>query len=225
MRHLKKGLVTVMIASGLLITSISLNNDQFVSANSDNKNAEETEIKVVVGQAMSPKDSEKKNFKNQRVKALKDKSSSHPNDISKATVTFNNFKSAEELSDLLKQHGAIKVENVWFSIPNETGRGMVIVENNDFNSAMNKFLEKSKKYVEDSNDRNAKNDHEELEKGNYGIFAMTVTAKYKHLESLSDDKSVKLIDIHFNQEAEDLAKKDNKRVKYIILPEKPDGTK
>lgn len=65
-------------------------------------------------------------------------------------------------------------------------------------------------------------DYREIESGNFGVFSIVVEASAQVLSNLQHHKLVSLVDLKFNPDAELLAKKQQKAVRYLELPAKPD---
>lgn len=89
--------------------------------------------------------------------------------------------------------------------------------------AIDILLDNSKNAISDN--KSGIVDYQQYAVGNYGIFSITVRADNITLDSLTNNEKVKLVDIHYNQEAERVAKDNNTKVKYITLSEKPDNTR
>lgn len=214
----KKGIIALSITSLVIFGMIFTD-----GANaSQPKHDDDSQIKVFVGQTLNPDQSEKVKYKEGRIKVLKDQKKNNPNNKNKAVVTFNSFMTIEQVQELIDNEPGIKLEEIWLSIPGQTGRGSAVVKNNDVLKAIDDFLESTKTIAQI--DSTAKKDYEEIESGNFGIFAISIEAKNTVLNELLEHPNIKLVDIHYNAEAMDRAQKEGKNVIYIDLPEKPDGT-
>lgn len=215
----KNGVITLSIAGLLIFGMITLS--EGVNAKQPNHDNND-QIKVFVGQTLDPDQSVKDIYKEERNKVLKDQKKYNPNKKNNAVVTFNSFMTIEETQELIDNYPGIKLEEVWLSIPGQDGRGSAVVKNNNVQKAIDNFMESTKIIAQ--KDSNAKKDYEEIASGNFGIFAVSIEAKNTVLNDLSENQDIKLVDIHYDPKSIDKAQKEGKKVIYIDLPEKPDGT-
>lgn len=171
---------------------------------------------------MSPDIDDKAKYKEVRKQLLKDQAKAKPENQTRALITFDSYLSLDDDQNFANNHPEMKVEVVWFSIPNQTGRGAAFVKNNNLKKAMQEFVATAKQPAEKNNV--AKKDYNQIASGNVGFFAMTVVAKNKELSNLLNHHNVKFIDIHYDEQVTKKAQGAGKQVVYIDLPEKPDGT-
>ncbi len=181
-------------------------------------------IKVFVGGTIRESDKSKEKYIAERKKVLENYSKNKALGVSEATVTFNSFISIDELNNMIKNNSGVKVESIWISIPNQTGRAAISVKDNNFNNAIGEFLKKLKKQKLSSKNEVLKADIDKIINGKYGIFAISVKADNKQLTKLNSEIKTELVDVHYLEDAENMGKKENKKVRYIELPSKPDGT-
>ncbi|NLO98676.1 MAG: hypothetical protein GX386_00060, partial [Clostridiaceae bacterium] len=107
------------------------------------------------------------------------------------------------------------IEEVWFSIPGESGKNMSKVKSNDIKSAISNFIQAMQTDYYNIEDFAAK-------KEQYRIFALTFTSKYHFVDNMLKDDMIELIDIFDYPEVEKEALDKQKRISYIAFPQKPE---
>jgi hypothetical protein len=221
---------------GLAILAISvMTTSAYASINTTQQQTqakEEKFVKVFVGQATSgktkdaaksaaPSENSKEQYKTDRKFVTKKLADKDPEGTTTAVISLSSFNDSKEIAKFSKDQG-LAIKKAYVSIPGQVGRGVVNVTTN-LDADVQQFIKELSKTA-DKNEQ-TKKDYEKFYKGEYGIFAVTVEASNATLNKLTDNPKVKLVDPHFNEAAIEFAKKENKTVTYIELPEKPDGTK
>ena len=221
MTKFKKIVIPALVSAVLIVSSILSMPKANVSAkNIEVKNGK---VRVILGSSIFDNEEEKTKYVEDRKKILKEKFDKESNTISKANITFSKFLTVDDLEHLIKENSGISIERIWFSIPGQVGRSATVVKNNNIKVALDKFfLDTTEKKL---NDKNLESSIQTMANSNIGIFSITVTAQHKELYKLNNDKNVSLVDIYYNQIAEEKAAKESKPLVFVELPQKPDGTK
>ena len=136
-----------------------------------------------------------------------------------ALITFDDYLSAEEVYDSLDPSLVVTTVYIW--VPNKTGRAIVNVYGGDIDTSLNSWFESLD--IENEPESKYKSDILDLQE-NYGIFAVEAEGQNQQIQSLTDQQAISNIDLLYNEYAEELALESNLPVKYICVPEKPDGT-
>lgn len=136
----------------------------------------------------------------------------------KALVTFSDFVDDEYADNILGS--ASQIDKVYIWTPNETGRAIIKVFNNDIPDSIQDYFENID--VDSIDDQNLVSILSELP-DNYGVFAVEVEATHEVLSSLELADNVQ-VDIIQSPSAMQRANDSGKEIQYICVPEKPDGT-
>ena len=136
----------------------------------------------------------------------------------KALVTFSDFVDDEYADNILGS--ASQIDKVYIWTPNETGRAIIKVFNNDIPDSIQDYFENID--VDSIDDQNLASILSELP-DNYGVFAVEVEATHEVLSSLELADNVQ-VDIIQSPSAMQRANDSGKEIQYICVPEKPDGT-
>lgn len=190
--------------------------------NIDTKNTEN--IRFFVGGYIGNNLTKAAEYLEKRIILLNDFAANKPEEEFTAVVTFKTFQSISDIETFLDESNAI-VDEIWFSIPGRTGRFMAKVVDNKVENVIDDFVKTVKSSGSLENNKEEREYISEVEKGNYGIFALTTKAKGKDYTKIKEKGNVKLVDLMYDAEAIELAQKSNRPVSYIALPEKPDGTR
>lgn len=221
-KFLKISLISAIALSSIVATQFFQQTGK-VSATNLNVIQKNGAYKVMVGQSLSPDKEVKKSYISQRKKLMDDLAVNKSEQVNTGTITLNSFITLDDVENFIRENKNIHIKTLWFSIPYETGRGAVVVENNNVKQAMKNFLEKAAKSM--TQDTNANKDYKKIIDGNYGIFALTIETKNKEFPNISSDKHVKFVDLHFTSSLQSEPSQDGSKIQYIEIPEKPDGTK
>ncbi len=131
-------------------------------------------------------------------------------------LAYNDYYSIDAIYDMLRKYqNSITIEEVWFSIPGESGKNMSKVKSNDIKSAISNFIQAMQTDYYNIEDFAAK-------KEQYRIFALTFTSKYHFVDNMLKDDMIELIDIFDYPEVEKEALDKQKRISYIAFPQKPE---
>ncbi|SFJ87595.1 hypothetical protein [Thermoflavimicrobium dichotomicum] len=210
-----KLVISAVIVVGLTLCSGFYYNSAFSQSNK--------EFRTFVGGLPSKETAAKKaTHQKERKEMLKRMSEKLPNGNVEATVTFQHFLSLSEVQKLIDKYPSIEIKRVWYWVPGQDGRAMTIVKGRDIKKSVDdaiKRLEKS------NHDVNVKETLDKMSKGNLGVFSISVKGKYSHLNEMSNEEVIKLIDVHYNEGLEKQAKEAGKKARYVELPEKPDGSR
>lgn len=184
-------------------------------------NIEETddEIRVTIGarDTMSPAALTK--YSNAQASSLAQFIDETPNAVGKALVTFDRFLTVEQAASILE--GTEKIDTIYMWMPNQEGRAIIYVQNNDIETSIREFFRSIGLSTQPASEM--KSSLLDLEK-NYGIFAVKIDDQYTQLQSMEANEVVSHMDLLYSSEAVQLANSTGKTVKYICVPEKPDGT-
>ncbi|QCV56246.1 hypothetical protein [Thermoactinomyces vulgaris] len=212
---MKLKLVITSIVSAVLLLGCCLYYSEAFSASNQ-------EYRIFVGGLPSKEISSKKSaYQLERMEMLKNKSEEVPDEIIRATVTFNDFLSPSEAQQLVDRYPGIEIERVWYWIPGETGRAMSQVFDRNIKESIDEAIQRFK----ETNPNDESQEIIDRLDNDLGVFSITVKGKYMDLEALSNEKVIKLIDVHYKETIEKNAKETGGKVRYIELPEKPDGSR
>lgn len=210
----------VAICLSLLLVLGTLISDVFVGTSVWAANIEQTEskIRVLIGNTEILSDKNAKTYIALQTNYLKKQAISNPEKIASALISFDSFRSPDELSETMQVVERIDTVYIW--MPGKDGRSIIKVKDNDVDKTISAFL-RSVELDETDSEYNA--DMIDLI-NHYGIFALEVHATNKALKELTNTVHVAQVDLIYNEEAELLSARTNKPVSYICIPEKPDGT-
>jgi hypothetical protein len=160
-----------------------------------------------------------------KISILADK---NPNDYYKALIVFNEFITTKEVETII--NSSINSERIWLANPNHIGVATSAVRNNDFIGAVNTFYKSfneyvSKRLVHDNVSEALMTNKKAVEQGDFKIYAVLVEGKANDLKSLATHTSIRIVDLHSNQDCAVEETKDNIAVNYINIPTRPDGIK
>lgn len=145
-----------------------------------------------------------------------------PDALGGALVTFDNFLSIEETEKMLGQDAVVTQVYLW--MPGETGRAIIAVQDGNLRKAIEDDFAATMEDIKDRPDNDAyKIDMLKLMKS-YGIFAVEVEAPYSQLAQLADGEHIDQVSPFYSEQAETLSAKTGKEVRYVCVPDKPDGT-
>lgn len=182
---------------------------------------EETDsgLKVFVGDIDGAPDG----YIDERAAYLENVAKTDENKVMKALISLDDYYSVDEISTLAKKYD-IAINRAYMWPRGETGRLSLYVENGDIDASLEAY---KKQVAEDSScdqDVQFTEYHQRLLNGEYGIFALTVTASAEALADLNAEVDcVSYVDVMYNPEVEAYAEQVGKAVSYIELPAKPDG--
>ncbi len=138
-----------------------------------------------------------------------------------ALIGFDDYYTAQEVTTLLEKYDVI-TDRAYMWPKGETGRLTLFVEDGDLVASIEDY--KLQIEADDCNDPDILKDYKSFLEGEYGVFALVVTAQPRVLEEMSSqDDCISYIDVLYNAEAETYAEKVGKTVSYAELPAKPDG--
>lgn len=226
---MSKGKTIIKISTIFLLLCLSIISLIFFAvpaiASSLNTKIGREEIKVFLGHTVDfPTKILKNSYISQRINLLNNKSKSTPNKSIKAVIVFNSFIEPNELRKSIDKYN-LKIEEIFVAIPYTDCAGGTLL---DKNMSIEDALELNIQSLEEMASEEPFNEELKLhaklarEKG-VSIYAVTAKGNAKEFKSLSDNEIVKYIDIFFHPKAEKLAKSKNLKVKYIPVPDRPDG--
>jgi len=139
-----------------------------------------------------------------------------------AVITLDDYYTVDEITTWAESYD-LTLNRIYMWPKGETGRLILGV---DAGSSIQDRIEDYKRRVETRglDDEQFKKDYQRFLDGEYKIFALTATASAETLAGLSSNADyVSLVDVMYNAEVEEYAKKVGKKISYIELPSKPDG--
>jgi len=217
----KKTIVTAAISTVVLALvcvgayAFTQSSDKTVSASIEEA---EDRVKVFIGDVNRASE----DYVQQRDMYLKKSAKADADEVMEAVIGFNDYYTVDAITAWAENYG-ITINHAYMWPKGETGRMLLFVEDNSFEAS----LESYKQEVEENGyceDKQFAKDYQRFLDGEYGVFALTVTASAETLETINTESDyVNYVDVMYNAEAETYAKKVGKPVSYIELPSKPDG--
>jgi len=138
-----------------------------------------------------------------------------------AVVGLNNYYAVDETIDWLEKYD-VTLDAVYMWPKGESGRLVFWLKDKSIQEEITEFLKEEREPGKSCQE--ALDYLDRLENGEFGVFALTVTASAETLEALSTESDyVNYVDVMYNAEAEKYAKKVGKTVSYVELPSKPDS--
>jgi len=175
-------------------------------------------LKVFIGDI----DRAPENYLQERAAYLSDAAETNAASEMRAVIGLGDYYAVEALTDLAADYD-ITVNRLYMWPKGETGRLSLYVENGDIQSGIEAY---KKEVVENGycEDEQFAKDYQRFLGGEYGVFALTVTATAGELETLkSEADCIRYIDPMCVPTAEAYADETDKTVTYIEFPSKPDG--
>jgi hypothetical protein len=142
------------------------------------------------------------------------------NEIASAVVVLNDYYSIDEVEKIASEY-ALTLDRAYLWMPGETGRLSLGIKDTKLSTVLNEYIKSNRD--EKNQDKQMMKDLNRIASGEYGIFSITVTAEYENLVALHKEGKALLVDVIYDDIAENKAKQEGKTVKYIELPFKPDG--
>ena len=213
---MKKLSITCVIA--ILFCTVFLISQQTSNVLAANICETEDAIRVFIGTTEGLNIEQAQEYIEMQENSLNYLNNNQPNDIGFALVTFDEYLSEQEVNSILQGVSQIKTVYIW--TPNEEGRAIIDVQNNNINKTLNDFFDSLD--IESASNQDYKDDMQRLI-SNYGIFAVEVQAEYSILQSMNLQNNI-CVDLIQSQEAMALSAQTNKPISYICIPQKPDGT-
>lgn len=199
----------------LTLSAILVINGGIVNVYSKNINENDRKIKVFVG-SIDTETTNGKAVKADRINYIQKMAKEAGEKKVSGVLAYNDYYSIDAIYDMLRKYqNSITIEEVWFSIPGESGKNMSKVKSNDIKSAISNFIQAMQTDYYNIEDFAAK-------KEQYRIFALTFTSKYHFVDNMLKDDMIELIDIFDYPEVEKEALDKQKRISYIAFPQKPE---
>lgn len=125
-----------------------------------------------------------------------------------AVILFNDFYSTEEVLDILEQKN-LEVTKIFAGSPMS------------FSSAQWSLYPgvKVKPAIEQCLKQAVRAG--QVKREDVGVYAITISADVKELQNMQNQEMVRLVDVNYSPEIEELALENDKRVTYIELPSLP----
>lgn len=175
-------------------------------------------IKVFIGDV----DRAQEAYIQHRTSDIEKLAESIPDSTMDAVIGFDDYYAVNKI-DAWAQDYNITINRVYMWPRSETGRLSLYVENNDIKSCVEEYKQWLKENGYDEDEQYAEK-FRKLMNGEYGVFALAISATAETLETLNTEADcVSYVDVMYNAEVEKYAKKAGKAVSYIELPAKPDG--
>jgi|GEM_PF-2548955 len=213
---------TISVLSTVLIIMIALAAYSSISAASVNVVHEQEEIKVFVGNLDNTNILNRQLFLDKRKAVIENFGRENPEGLSKVLITFNRFLTADEAEKLLGGNEKnVVIDEIFISIPNEIGRSIIVSSGQG--NIRDEIEQELNIMIKNENDAEIKAEHERM-KTEYGVFAVSFEADNKTISEISKSKDIRFTDMFYYPEAEEKSNKTGKKVSYIALPQKPDGT-
>lgn len=139
-----------------------------------------------------------------------------------AVIGLDDYYAVDEAIGFMEDYD-ITVRHVFMWPAGEPGCTMIYAEDGDIKGAIETYKEQLKNPIPGT-DEQILRDNQRFLNGEYGVYALTVTAPADTLAKLNAEAdAVSYVDVMYNAEVEKYAKKVGKTVSYIELPAKPDG--
>ena len=190
-------------------------------------NVQETseKIQVFIGDMGTMSQNQANEYYEMQTELLEAGTESFPSNSIDALITFDDFLPEEEVTNILGGDAFVKEIYLW--TPGETGKAIILVENNDVTLALQSYFERLNQRI-----ANPSPDVEEeyldlLEKvkSEHGIFAVLIQNTYQNLSDIVEEEHVVQVDLLYSEYAQRMSAESNKEIEYICIPTKPDNTK
>jgi len=176
-------------------------------------------IKVFIGDTNDAAEG----YTQQRAAYIKDAARADAGAVMEAVIGFDDYYTAEDITAWAEDYD-ITINRAYMWPKGTTGRLALHVENNDIETSLEGYKQQVKENEICENDPQFAADYQRLLDGEFGIFALAVTATAEELDALNTEADrINYVDVMYNAEVEAYAEKINKPVSYIELPSKPDG--
>lgn len=140
-----------------------------------------------------------------------------------AVIGLDDYYAVDEAIGFMEDYD-ITIRHVFMWPAGESGCMMIYAENGDIKATIEEYKEQLKTPIPGT-DEQVLRDNQRFLDGEYGVYALTVTAPADTLAKLNTEaECVCYVDVMYNADVEKYAKKVGKAVSYIEHPSKPDGT-
>lgn len=167
-------------------------------------------------------------YKNNRNDIYKKLNDEEPEKVVDSIIVLKNFATADQLKKIFDGQ-SVTAERIWLAEPGTIGAGDIIVNDNDFEAAVNNWSADFQQFYNEGKEKNVKlNKNTETmysatKENRVKVYAVLVSAPVSCLNTISNNSLINFIDIHYDQGAEDIGNSKNYKVKYIDIPMRPDG--
>ncbi|MEA1960826.1 MAG: hypothetical protein U9N81_06025 [Bacillota bacterium] len=187
---------------------------------------EDKAVKVFVGRPSGP--IMQNAYKENRNDVYKELKKETPEKVLDSIIIFKDFVTADQLKDIFNNQ-SIEAKRIWLAEPGTIGIGDAIVINNDIEGAVNNWTADFQRYCNEGKEK-----HIELNKNTetmlsatkenrVKVYAVLVSSPISELNTLSNNTVIDFIDLHYDEEAENIGTSKEYKVKYIDVPMRPDG--
>lgn len=160
-----------------------------------------------------------------RWKYLRRLAASNPDETVEAVIGLDGYYPLEKVADWLEQYD-VTASRLHMWPEGETGRLALYVENG-VQDGISAYIEETEEFFREINLDESDvmwKDFQRFLNGEFGVYAMTVTASAETLDAMASDLTCfAYVDIMYNEDVERYAARRGKDVYYIELPAKPDG--
>lgn len=163
-------------------------------------------------------------YRNARTSLLEQLAIEQPQDEFTAVVPLNDYYTVEDANSFISSNPNLTIERIYMWIPGETGKLVLDSTSSNIQDDIDRYINTmyTRPAVEKS--EALKEDLQQLENGEFMVYAFTVTGSAEVLNELStNSEMISFIDLMYNPEAEAYAVKNDMSFSYLELPEKPDG--
>ena len=196
-------------------SALTPSSDLIVSASTEET---ENSLKVFIGDVNHAAE----DYVQQRDAYISEVAEIDADEVMEAVIGLDDYYAVEAVAELAEDYDTT-INRVYMWPKGETGRLILFVEDNDIEASIEAYKQEVAEDGSCEEDEQFAKDFQRLLDGDYGVFALAVTASAEALEELSTTADcISYVDVKYNDEAETYARQAGKVVSYIELPSKPD---